>query len=105
VPIFAFTGVERVASSWVPPLATGLALSSSVLWWALGLLGVLRAPRLPAAVHIGLGCLGVVMLSHLALEANPRYAMPWMLVAMLSTAALTPKVQDDGRSRSTRSAP
>lgn len=77
-----------MAEPGAPVLAWADAWALSL--WALALWRVLKGPGFTELERWAGAGLGVAVVSHLLLEANARYALPWMVGVLLLAAAAPP---------------
>lgn len=88
-------GNGAVAVTFAIPAAGAPSLALADAWalslWLLALWRVRRAPDLPPLERLALAALAGTVASHLLLEANPRYALPWM-VGLVFVAAAAPRL-------------
>lgn len=85
-------GAVAVTFAMAEPVAPMLAWADAwaVSLWALALWRVLKGPTFTELERWAAAGLGVAVVGHLLLEANARYALPWMVGVLLLAAAAPP---------------
>lgn len=87
-------GAVAVTFAMPAPRAPWLALADAwaVALWLLALWRVRASSELVPLERLALVALGGTVASHLLLEANPRYALPWVVGVVLVAAGAAPRL-------------